>query len=193
MDSIFASLPIEEILTAVFWGLTYLLICISGFLSFRIKKPAMPYSAGVLNYAWEVNALVVSHGLWMYTLWFGLDLFIVAFGIYFLGSAKKKGFYIISIIISTIFLRTLFSFNDGMLITVFLIDLIMAITYLIRFKSLSPFLKKGIALFRFLGDLFAGFAGIRYSSYYGIFSVIICILNGIYVWKCFFEKSNLKH
>lgn len=193
MDSIFASLPIEEILTAVFWGLTYLLICISGFLSFRIKKPAMPYSAGVLNYAWEVNALVVAHGLWVYSLWFALDFFIVIFGIYFLDSVKKRGIYIVSIIIGTIFLKIIFSVEHGMLISVFLIDLIMAISYLVRFKSLSPFLKREIAITRFLGDLFAGFAGIRYSSYYGIFSVIICILNGIYVWKCFFEKSNLKH
>lgn len=188
MDNIFISLPIEEMLTGLFWALTYFLICISGFLSIKIKKPAMPYVAGVLNYAWEVNALVVMHGLWVYTLWFGLDLFVVIFGIYFLDSIKKKGIYLVSIIISTIFLKIIFSFEHGMVFTVFLIDLIMAASYLVRFKSLSPYLKKEIAISRFLGDFFAGFAGIRYSPYYAIFFVIICILNGIYIRKCFLEK-----
>lgn len=191
MDNIFVLLPIEETLTALFWALTYLLICISGFLSCKIKKMAMPYVAGVLNYAWEVNALVVAHGLWMYSLWFGLDLFIIIFGIYFLKSVKMKSIYIISIIISTIFLKVFFSFEHGMILSVFLIDLIMAISYLIRYKSLSPFLKKEIAVSRFLGDFFAGLAGIRYSPYYAIFSVIVCILNGIYVWKCFSQKKVL--
>lgn len=190
MDRIFVSLPIEETLTAVFWILTYIFICISGFLSRKIKKIAMPYVPSVVNYSWEINALVVSHGLWMYDLWFLLDLIIVVFGIYFLDSNKKKIIYSIAIIISTICFKNFFSYEHGFLFTVFFIDLVMEISYLVRFNSISPYLKKEIAVSKFLGDFFAGVAGIKYSSYYAIFSVIICILNGIYIWKCFSEKSD---
>lgn len=191
MDRVFVLLPIEEVITAIFWAITYLLICISGFLSKDVRKIAMPYVPGVLNYAWEVNALVYSHGVWVYDIWWGLDMLIVFWGIYFLDSKRMKIIYIISVIMSTICLKMIFSFEYGALVTVFLIDLVMAISYLVRFKSLSPFLKKEIAIFRFLGDFFAGVAGIKYSPYYAIFSIIVCILNGIYVYKCFFEKSDL--
>ena len=189
MDRIFISLPLEEILTAVFWAITYLLICISGFLNIKIKKVSMPYVPGVVNYAWEINALVVSHGLWMYGIWFILDMIIVFWSIYFLNSSKKKLIYIIAVFLSTICFKILFSFEHGLIFTVFLIDLIMEISYLVRFKSLSPIFKKEIAIFKFLGDFFAGIAGIKYTSYAIPFTVIISILNGLYIWKCFTEKN----
>lgn len=190
MNSIFL-IPLEDLLTVIFWAITYILICISAFKSIKVKKIAMPYLAGVLNFSWEINALLAKQGLWIYVLWFSIDLLIIGFSVYFLDSFKKKVFYIVSIILTTIILKYIFSLNQGMMLSVFTIDIIMAVWYVTSIKSLSPFFKKSIAITRFIGDLFAGVVGIKYSKSYILFPIIVAILNIIYIWNCF-SKNNDK-
>ena len=42
----------------------------------------MPFIAGLLDFAWEVNAVIVSHGYWAHILWISLDVFILIYNIY---------------------------------------------------------------------------------------------------------------
>ena len=191
MELVFVKVPIEEFLTGFFWILTYILICISEVKSRDTKKIAMPYLAGILNYGWELNALIALKGLWIYLFWFVIDLFIAFMGMYFLDSIKKKILYSLAIIISVILFKYIFALKNGMMISVFVIDLIMELCYLKEYKTISFHFKKSIAIFKFLGDFFAGIAGIKYSKYYIIISILVCIINGIYIKLCFQEEKHI--
>ena len=190
MNYLIFNIPLEDLLTVFFWAITYILICISAFKSIKTKKIAIPYLASVINIAWEVNALIAKQGLWIYIIWFVLDLIIVGFSIYFLDSHKKRIVYILSIIICTILLKYIFSINQGMMFSVYILDIIMDVWYITAFNSLSKILKKEISITKFLGDFFAGIVAIKYSKSYILFPIIINIINLIYIWKCFSNNSD---
>ena len=68
-----------------------------------------------------------------------------------------------------------------MLISVFVIDVIMAIAYVIEFNRMSPILKIPIAITKLFGDLFAGlYYGID-RPIIGIMAIAVLILNFIYL------------
>lgn len=100
-----------DTLQVIFWSITYVLIIIAGFQSQEIRKVSMPYIAGVLDFAWEICALYNSQGFWGHILWFALDLIIVFFGFRYAKSSIHRNKYIVSIIISTLFLFSSLQFQ----------------------------------------------------------------------------------
>ena len=89
----------------------------------------MPYVAGVLNFSWEFVALVNSKGDWGHIAWFSLDVVIVTFGVWYLRSARQRFTYLASILILIATLFFVFDLENGMLISVFVIDVIMAVWF----------------------------------------------------------------
>lgn len=68
-----------------------------------------------------------------------------------------------------------------MLISVFVIDVIMAIAYVLEFNKMTPTLKIPIAITKLFGDLFAGlYYGIS-RPLIGVFAIIVLIFNFIYL------------
>ncbi len=179
-----------NILTIVFWIFTYLLIIISGYHSRSIKRVSMPYVAGVLNFAWEACAVFSSHGYWGHILWLGLDFIIVYFGFRFLTTNKQKFLYAGMLIITTFFIYIVFLLPNGMLISVFAIDLIMAICYIVQAKEISPHFKISIAATKFTGDLFAGLLCFRDSAFVAIATCLIFFCNLFYLCFCLEEKND---
>ena len=49
----------------------------------------MPLIAGSLNFAWEINALLLSRGFYGHVLWAVLDIFIVIHNVRFLEKSKR--------------------------------------------------------------------------------------------------------
>lgn len=179
---------VDDILTVIFWSIAYLMIVYSGFRSIKIKKVSMPYIAGVANIAWEICALYWISGFWGYMLWLGIDIVIVCFGFLFLNSKVKKICYLVSILLCTlIFFLILHNSNKAFIYTVFIIDLLMAILYLIEYKKLSPVLKIPIAIAKLLGDFFAGFVFEQYTLTV-VISSIVFVFNSIYLYLCIKEK-----
>ena len=90
----------------------------------------MPLIAGSLNFAWEINALLLSRGFYGHVLWTGLDVLIVFHNVRFLEKGKRKK-YLLSIVVFILVLYGMFRIPnvDGQRISVFAIDLIMAIEY----------------------------------------------------------------
>ena len=179
-----------DLMTVIMWSITYILIIIAGFKSSKLKKVSMPYVAGVLNFSWEICAVIESQGFWGHILWLLLDCVIVYWGISFLHTSKQKVLYIASIIITTVVLYFLFQLPSGMLITVFLIDLIMALCFIFEAKKLSKHFKTPIAVTKLLGDAFAGMACINTSDLIVIIAVLVFLCNLFYLSYCLEEKSN---
>lgn len=178
-------------LQALFWSITYVLIIIAGFKSQKIKMVSMPYIAGVLNFAWEVIALYLTRGSnWIHVSWFILDLFIVFIGYRFLVERKRKVIYLTAILIFVILLKYIFNLNNGMLISVFVIDLIMAIVYLVQIKQMSPYLKIPVAATKLIGDLFAGLFYFKELKLVAVIAVIVFLCNLVYLVLCIIEYKT---
>lgn len=179
-----------DTLQIIFWSITYVLIIIAGFLSRNVRKISMPYIAGVLNFAWEVCALYNSQGFWGHVLWLSLDLIIVFWGFAYIKSSVCKAGYGVSLLICTLILLYVFTFPKGMLFSVFIIDLIMAITYLAYRKKLSPKLKVPIAIMKLLGDACAGLYYAPQSNLVGIIACIVFMCNVCYLYLCVEETRG---
>lgn len=87
MSSIFDTLQIA------FWSLTYVTIIACGFKHSEERKPMMPYVAGGLNLAWELNALLLYHH-YGHIIWSGLDIMIFVLNLRNLKRHEKHRQYI---------------------------------------------------------------------------------------------------
>lgn len=177
-----------DTLQVIFWSVTYVLIIIAGFRSTSVRKVSMPYIPGILNFSWEINALIQSGGLWGHILWLGLDCVIVYFGFRYLNTLKQKLLYLFMIIFSTIALKITFNHSAGMLISSFVIDLTIAICFIASIKQLSPELKIPIAITKLIGDAFAGLYYAPQSEFITIVAVLVLFLNSLYLYYCIKEK-----
>lgn len=72
-----------------------------------------------------------------------------------------------------------------MLISSFIIDLVMAIEYILFAKKLSPHLKSIIGIMRFLGDFFAWIMYFRVSVIVCVIGTAVTIINLLYICYCF--------
>lgn len=174
------------LLTVLFWSITYVFIAIAGFYSKKEKKVSMPYVAGVLNAAWEVAAIIHTGGNPGFIVWFIIDVFIMFWGFCFLTSAKKKILYSVSIFLSTIILLLSFEHLHAVafLFTVYLIDVIMAVEFILCRKKLSRKFNIAIAAAKLLGDLSAGLTFGYVHDCIIAFSIISFICNFIYLFQC---------
>jgi len=180
-----------DTLQVLFWSITYVLIIIAGFRSWKIKKPSIPYLAVICNFAWESCALISSRGLWAHVAWFSLDLIIVILGFCFINSLKKKIVYISSLIVGVILLHFIFMLPNGMLYSSFAIDLMMAVDFLVSRSRLSPELKEAIAMFKLLGDTCAGLYYAPQSLFIAIIACIVFVCNCYYLYLCVKEDDKV--
>ena len=131
----------------------------------------MPLDALIMNFSWELNALFyrMQNGsvFWGHIVWLLLDMVII-FLTY--KNMTKKQLIIFSLILSSFIIGLYYLFKLGfMLASVFIIDFIMALSYLLFVKKhkLHPdILSVAICILEFLGDLAA-------FLYYKSFSDIV--------------------
>lgn len=188
-----------EYLLGIFWALTYVFVVFGGLYYKSEKRFFMPLIAGALNMAWEINAVLTSRGYWVHLVWLLLDFIILYQNISILSSSKKRCIYIICVLVSILLIYWLFSFNqiNGMLISSFVIDIIMACEYVIVIKKLSPHLLIYIGILRTLGDLFAWIANLKHSLFVGIIGALVLLINLFYIsisieFHALTKKRNFK-
>lgn len=164
--------------------------------SFRYKneeKIFMPFIAGLLDFAWEVNAVIVSHGYWAHILWISLDVFILIYNIYLLKKLKRQISYGMAVLLLTAVLYVVFQrASGGMLISSFIIDIIMITEYVVTFKQISSRGKTLIGVLKLLGDFSAWVENLKYSNIVFAIGGFVLILNIYYVYMCIEEKRE-KH
>ena len=139
------------------WALAYLTIIINYW---KHHNLAIPMDALILNSAWEINALLsgITHNQVFvgHIIWLSLDMVILFFS-YKEKPRNQKLIFGLVHIVCIITLYILFK-HGFMLHSVFLIDLLMAISYLqfVMKNKVSPnFLTFLICIFEFAGDLVA--------------------------------------
>ena len=170
-------------LQAICWCITYMFLILYAI---KFRSHAIPLVAMCLNFAWETLALSGSVFMRNYTTalifhipWFFLDLIMVCLFLFYETNIKEnkrpKIVFLCSYFSSILFLLALF-LNGYMLLSCFIIDLIMAISFLlyICLKKLEhSWILYFVALFKLLGDMFAW---LYYKEYPGINPIGICVL-----------------
>ena len=175
----------------LFWSLAYACMVIYSFIYRKEKKPFMPLIDGALNFGWDILAFITSGGYWGHIAWLTLDCFILVYNLYILGSFKKRLSYAAVVVASIVGLYGFFlSSVNGMLISSFVIDIIMAVEYMCSITHISPRGRTIIGIFRLLGDLFAWFAN-KESTVVFVIGAVVLLINLFYVAYCFeLEKNN---
>ena len=183
-----------EILLGGFWAASYLLIVVFSVIYRSEKKVFMPLISGMLNFSWEIFALQASGGYWVHVVWLLLDCIIFAYNIFILDGFKKRLIYFLMFIVCvpiTYFVFQSADFN-GMLISSFAIDIIMAVEYLVFVNRLSTRGQIAIGLCRLCGDFFAWYANKLSSKFVLITGIIVFGINLIYILTCmYFQEKQL--
>lgn len=181
-----------NILLIIFWSLSYGCICFYIARYSNEKRLFMPYIAGALNWGWEINALLKSKGYWGHIIWLTLDCIILFYNIYLLKKANQQFIYIIFVLVITLILYYIFSLStiDGMLLSSFIIDIIMALEYLFIIRSLSSHGRFLIGSFRLLGDMFAWIRNMQYSGIVLLIGILVLIINIFYLCYCLQLHKN---
>lgn len=179
-----------DTLQILFWSVAYVLIIIAGTRSRKIQKVSMPYIPGVVIVAWEICALYNSGGFWGHILWLSLDLGIVYFGFRYAKNLRGRLAYGTAILVTTTVLMYIFTIPDGSLISSFILDLLIAVFYLVDRKKLSPELKVPIAVTKMIGDTFAGLYYAPQSGLVAVIAIAVFVCNLCYLNQCIDEKKQ---
>lgn len=184
-----------DLMTVLFWTAAY--ACIVYHAVRHRKEPAelyMPLISGCLNFAWEVNALLRSQGYWGHILWLVLDAVILFFNLRWLRGSASRALYGAAVVIATGLLLLLFRQPgpDWMLLSSFVIDVIMALEFLLRAKDISRHGKLLIAAAKMLGDIGA-FLGNRSAAAYVLpIGLVVLVVNLLYLSYCLEERSRVR-
>lgn len=175
-------------LQVICWTIVYTLIVFFSLWHKEDRRFLIPPIAMCLNLACEINAIIYTGGsFWGHYLWLSLD--IVIFIIALLKIRCKKLYILVcTLAILTLFLRILFT-NGYMLISCFIIDLLMAVEFVISINKLSSYGKIPIAIFKLLGDTFAWIFYMKASVIVAIIGGLVLPLNLLYL---FVSVKNIK-
>lgn len=94
------------------------------------------------------------------------------------------------VIVAAATIYGMFKLPSGMLISSYTLDLIMAIEYVVCSKEISVHGKLPIAIFKWLGDLFAWLFYCKQSIFVGIIGAAVFLLNLFYLAYCMEERSQ---
>ena len=177
-----------DIMQALFWSAAYLMIIYTGI---RYKDEyllSMPVEAGILIFSWEIVALIQYFPNWIHIVWTALDILIFTLNCRIL--ARRKAAYCIGYLIALAALiglcLFLLSLENGMLISSFVIDILMAVVYLVRIKKLSPHFRLLIGLTKLIGDFFAWLAYKDILPIINIIGIAVLVINLTYVLYAYY-------
>lgn len=153
----------------------------------------MPLIPGSICIAWELNALIISQGMWVHILWLGLDIFIFTLNLHNIAKLSNRIWYIAMTLfwIAVFAISFRFTAFDAMFISSFLLDFGIAISYVLRVKVISPHGKLPIAVAKLSGDLCAWIYYSRYSGLIIVIGTIVFLLNLYYLALCLDENSHI--
>lgn len=180
-------------LQIIFWTLAYALIAYYGWRYQKDNILLMPMLAGAMNFAWGINALLISHGNYGHILWTGLDIAIFLHNLRRLSGKKQRIYYGVLLLGFIGILYGIFHIftGDGQLISAFIIDLIVSLEFVLLGKVIAQQGKMLIGILRLLGDLFAWLFCLRQSLLVGVLGGLVLFLNLFYLAYCLEQRSTL--
>ena len=182
---------LNELLTfdsgsVIFWSITYICVIVRGFKKQKLLLPALSI---YLNLGWEISSIFINGG-WKNWLWMLLDCLIFVLLIAQkrrgLSEEKKSSKTIIGIVfltLSTVAFAIVFSSSqNGMVVSSFVIDIVMAIGFLI---TMIIFPQNGrsipIAVTKLIGDFCAWQHYRLYLPIIDKIGLTVLIMNSIYL------------
>lgn len=179
-------------LQLVFWSLAYLAIVVYSIKYRSEKQIFMPFIPGMLNFTWELNAFIRSHGFIGHTVWLVLDCLIIGYNFWVLTEKKKRLLYGAATVFCIVLFRFLFQWPavNGMLLSSYAIDLIMAVVYVWNAKKVSRRGMLLIGIFKFLGDLFAWLHYKDFAVFVMVAGILVQLFNSIYLLLCIVRLKN---
>lgn len=181
-----------DILQFIFWSITYFTVDFQIVKNLKHATPqfVFPRLACLLNFSWEFVALsgdILHHSfglpLLIHVVWLSFDLLIV-YNCAITLHRKHRIIFLISILPAFIGLFLWFQSPDGMLLSVFIIDVIMAIDFLVCATKLHNGNIYGIiiAVTKLIGDLFAWL--FYQSQHIAVFymGIVVLVCNSCYLF-----------
>lgn len=178
-----------DLLQALFWSATYVLIII---FNIKYRSLGIPPIAMATNFAWETTALI-RYGSVIHIAWFSLDLIIII--TYFMLCKpvylRHKLYLPILYVVEMAAFYVIFE-AGGMLLSSFVIDCTMAIEYLIyiyiyntadeRQPTQAPLLLIALCSTKLIGDLFAWIYYQEFSKTVFVIGILVFSLNSSCLW-----------
>ena len=156
-----------DIAQVLLWSAAYVCI-ILAMLGKKEMPLAIPVIVAVSNLSWELAAVIVS-GMWAHWLWLGLDVVILTACLWRTPKWRSRAMALGAAAVLVACYQWLFTVENGMLYSSFVIDLFMAVCFLVFRKKLSTKLALPIAVLKLLGDICAGI-------YYGMDDMLIAVI-----------------
>ncbi len=171
--------------SVVFWTIAYLLIIIYS-IKFRSEYAQMiPMFAAMLSLGWEINAVIITRGFYGHILWMALDLIILLINIRILRKQRKKAWLYVALTILTLLVESIiFRLPNGMLISSFVIDCIIALEFAIAAKKITTRGRIYIAIARLIGDASAWIGYCEDSTIVAFIGAAVLALNVYYLSFC---------
>ena len=154
----------------------------------------MPLLAGSLNFAWEVNALFLSNVFYGHVLWAVLDIFIIIHNVRFLEKSKRIK-YLLFIAVLTFAMYGIFRIPniDGQKISSFLLDLIMAVEYVLYAKRIAPQGRISVGVLMFLGEILQLATLHKFNNYFSLFQPNMPVFVAAFVPSLVSWRTFLAH
>jgi len=177
--------PAFDLVQALFWGGTYFSIILFGFIFFQKKIKSIPLTAVILNFSWELNAVIESRGYWVHALWLSLDAVVLFLTLW---SFDKRWLMmriaIALLVVFSVALHFIFGVENGQLISVFVIDCLMAASFFAFYSQIDIRGKVIVAIFKLMGDLFAFLAYKNTLLFVEVAGWIVLVFNSVYLIFC---------
>lgn len=174
----------------ILWSIAYLLMIVNGIKHFGERKIVMPLIPGSLCLAWEMNALIHNGGMWTHILWLSLDAVIFFLNVFCLRKARTRLLYCAVTVCFFEILALIFLIPEGMLFSSFIINLFIALGYIVHAKEISRHGKIWIAFFKWIGTCVASIYYLRYSALVLIMGIVIFLLDLYYLSYCITESQS---
>lgn len=186
-----------DFLQVLFWNAAYFTIiwCIVKHRNTTQKQCYIPIAACFLNFGWEIAGTIILKWQWQVAVWLILDSIIFIYCAYCLDSVASKVFFVLSEAGFAFACYELFQNVSGtMATTAFVIDLIMALLFVIRFRMISHNCRLLIGILKMLGDAFAWLAYANVSNLILILGLCVFLVNLLYISCCIeFTPNRKKH
>lgn len=162
------------------WTITYILIAYNG-IKYREEYPRLfPWFAGSLTIAWEINALIALGGAVEHIVWLSIDAIIFILNARNFKTPKNIIWYVLFTIVVIFAMQYVFAMN-GMLLSSFIIDLVIAVEFIATAKKISRHGQVIIAITKLIGDAFAWLAYFSRSTVIAVLGILVLIANILYL------------
>lgn len=156
-------------------------------LQFQKKRIYIPLQSVILNLSWEIISVLEDSFYWMNLIWLISEA--VIFLISYLHIQKQKN-RILFLFLSVALFHFIFEINAGKLVSSFVIDIIMAVSFLAERRRIAEPGRLPIAYTKWIGDLGALFHYAHLSIAVLIIGISVAIINFLYILWCTMNKKK---